>query len=227
MRNTILVLVLLSSTISIPFLPSLVPPDMRTTALLLLSLSAAASAIFLLPRFHSPDPPATVVVHSQGPTIQKLERLSTLVSLRVEIADILVATGQGCRGSWLITGDALLAVNLSQAKITDKQDDAKQATIILPQPEVFQPRVDHSRTRTWSVERVAWLPWNADQDALRDAVYAEAQKLIAHTAASAENIQAAKLTAETVLKALYAEVGWTLAVKWDNAPTDSPKAVAQ
>ncbi len=78
MRNTILVLVLLSSTIAIPFLPSLVPPNMRTTALLLLSLSAAASAIFLLPRFHSPDPPATVVVHSQGPTIEKLERLSQL-----------------------------------------------------------------------------------------------------------------------------------------------------
>jgi hypothetical protein len=67
MRNTILVLILLSSTIAIPFLPSLVPPDMRTTLLLLLSLSAAASAIFLLPRFHSQDPPAPVVVHSQAP----------------------------------------------------------------------------------------------------------------------------------------------------------------
>ena len=31
MRSTVLVLVLLSSTIAIPFLPSLVPPNMRTT----------------------------------------------------------------------------------------------------------------------------------------------------------------------------------------------------
>ena len=52
---------------------------------------------------------------------------------------------------------------------------------ILPEPQVFQPRVDHSRTCTWSVERVAWLPWHADQDALRDAVYLEGQKLVAHT----------------------------------------------
>ena len=68
---------------------------------------------------------------------------------------------------------------------------------------------------------MAWLPWHADQDALRDAVYAEAQKLVEHTANSAENIQTAKLTAETVLKGLYSEVGWNVAVKWGN---DSPKA---
>ena len=107
--------------------------------------------------------------------------------------------GQGCRGSWLIKGDALLAVNLSQAKITDKQEDARQATLILPEPQVFQPRVGTIPCmRTWSVERVAWLPWHADQDALRDAVYAEALKLCGHTAASAENLSQAKLTSETV-----------------------------
>ena len=114
---------------------------------------------------------------------------------------------------------------MSQAKITDKHEDTKQATIILPEPQVLAPRVDHSRTRTWSVERVAWLPWHADQDGLRDAVMAEAQKLVAHTAASAENIQAAKIAAETILKSLYSEVGWSLVVKWGGA--DSPKVVAQ
>jgi len=66
---------------------------------------------------------------------------------------------------------------MSGAQITDKQEDTKQATIILPEPQVLQERVDHSRTRTWSVERVAWLPWNADQDALRDAVYAGRKKV--------------------------------------------------
>ncbi len=133
-------------------------------------------------------------------------------------------TRQGCSGSWLIKGDAALCVDLSKAKIADKSEDTKQATIILPEPTVMQPRVDHSRTRTWSVERVAWLPWTADQDALRDAVYAEAQRLVEHTAASDENIQAAKMTAEVVLKGHYSEVGWSLAVKWGGA--DSPKAAA-
>ncbi len=93
----------------------------------------------------------------------------------------------------------------------------KQATIILPEPQVLQPRVDHSRTRTWAVDRLVWLPWHADQDSLRDAVMAEAQRLVEHTAASAENIQAAKMTAEGVIKALYAEVGWQVAVEWEAA----------
>ena len=63
------------------------------------------------------------------------------------------------------------------------------------------------------MDRLAWMPWNADQDSLRDAVMAEAQRLVAHTASSAENLSQAKLTAETVLKALYAEVGWQLTVR--------------
>ena len=196
------------------------------TVLLLILLTAAATANFVLPRFLPPATPAPVVVQSQGPTIEKLERLSQLVTTRIQIADILVAEGQGCRGSWLVKGDALLAVNLSQAKITDKHEDTKQATIILPQPEVLQPRVDHSRTRTWAVDRLTWIPWHADQDSLRDAVMAEAQRLVAHTAASAENLSQAKLAAETVLKALFAEVGWSVTVRWASVPSESLKAAS-
>jgi len=215
MMTVLLPVFLTAATFAVFILPNQLPSTMRTTTVLLLVLlTTATSAIFVIPRFLPSAAPASVVIHSEGPTIEKLERLSQLVTMRVQVADILVAEGNGCRGSWLIKGDALLAVNLGQAKITDKHDDTKQATIILPLPEVLQPRVDHSRTRTWSVERVTWLPWNADQDSLRDAVYAEGQKLVAHTAASAENVQAAKLTAETVLKALYAEVGWQISVTW-------------
>jgi hypothetical protein len=195
---------------------------MRPTAILLIVLAAASSAILLVPRFIPPERPAPIVIHSEGPTVEKLERLSQSVATRIQIADILVAEGNGCRGSWLIKGDALLSVNLGIASITDKHEDSKQATIILPEPQVLQPRVNHERTRTWAVDRLAWLPWNADQDSLRDAVMAEAQKLVAHTAASAENIQTAKMTAETVLKGLYSEVGWNVAVTWGSG--DSPKA---
>ncbi len=196
---------------------------MRTITALLLVLTAAAS-IFILPRLVPPASPSPVIIHSQGPTVQTLQRLSHLVTTKVLIADILVGEGKGCRGSWLLKGDAILAVELAQAKVTDKHEDTKQATIILPEPVVLQPRIDHSRTRTWSVERVAWLPWSADQDALRDAVYAEGQKLVAQTAASAENIQQAKTTAEVVLRSLYAEVGWSLEVRWASAPSKDPKA---
>lgn len=88
------------------------------------------------------------------------------------MADILVAEGNACRGSWLLKGDSCLSIDMGKARIIDKQEETKQATIVLPDPQVLAPRIDHSRTRTWSVKRVAWLPWSADQDALRDAVYA-------------------------------------------------------
>ena len=75
----------------------------------------------------------------------------------------------------------------------EKVEEAKTATIWLPLPEVLQARVDHDRTKTWEVKTTTWIPWRADQDKLRDAVMQEAQKLVGHAAASAENIQAADL----------------------------------
>ena len=219
MMTVLLPVLLAAATFAVFILPNHLPTTMRTTTVLLLVfLTTATSAMFVIPRFLPPTV-APVTIHSQGPTIEKLEKLSQLVTTRVQIADVLVAEGNGCRGSWLIKGDSLLSVNLSQAKVTDKHDDTKQATIILPEPQVLQPRVDHSRTRTWAVDRLTWLPWHADQDSLRDAVMSEAQRLVAYTAASAENIQTAKMTAETVLKALYTEVGWQIDVTWaSNAP---------
>ena len=96
---------------------------------------------------------------------------------------------------------------------------------ILPEPQVFQPRVDHSRTRTWSVERVAWLPWHADQDALRDAVYLRARSSWTTPLTPPRTSRPRRSTAETVLKGLYSEVGWQLTVTWHSV--DSSKAVAQ
>ena len=50
----------------------------------------------------------------------------------------------------------LLAVDLSRAKIADKREDTKQATISCRLPAVLQPRVDHSvGRRMWSVDVLA------------------------------------------------------------------------
>ncbi len=190
---------------------------MRSAILFLVALVASLVALVLvLPHIQAPFAPVTV--RSQGPTIERLERLNQLVTTRVSVADVLVGEGEGCRGAWLIRGDALIAVNLSQARITARHEDTKQATIVLPQPVVLQPRVDHRHTRTWEVRRMAWLSWNADQDRLRDTVMLQAQQLVAQAAGSAENIQQARIAAETILKALYAEVGWDVQVTWEKDP---------
>ena len=189
---------------------------MRTTTVLLLTLLAAATSwMFALPRLSPPATPAPVVVHSQGPTVERLERLSHLITTRVHVADVLVGEGEGCRGAWLIKGDALVGVNLGRARITEKDEATKQALIVLPSPEVLQPRVDHQRSRTWEVRRLAWLPWNADEDRLRDEVMLQAQQLVAHAAGSNENLQQAKTAAATIVKSFYEEVGWQVRVSWE------------
>lgn len=192
---------------------------MRTTTVLLLTLlTVASSSIFVLPRLVPAATPAAFVVCSQGPTVERLERLSHLVTARVYVADVLVGEGEGCRGAWLIKGDALVGVNLGHARIAEKDEATRQALIVLPAPEVLQPRVDHQRSRTWEVRRMTWLPWNADEDRLRDEVMLQAQQLVAHAAGSNENLQQARTAAATIVKAFYEEVGWQVRVSWEELP---------
>ena len=219
MRTILLLLVLTAVVFTIFILPRFLPPAMRTTTVLLLIL-ATASTVFIVPRLLPPVTPAPVVVHSQGPTVERLERLSQLVTTRVHVADVLVGEGCGCKGAWLIRGDGLIAVNLGQASIVERDETAKRATIRLPQPEVLQARVDHERTRTWEVKTTTWIPWSSDQDSLRDTVMAEAQRLVGHVAGSAENIQQAKSGAESAIRGLYAEVGWNVAVIWASVTSE-------
>ena len=194
---------------------------MRTIILVLgLLFVFAGLLVFGLPYLHFDYPAPPVVVKSQGPTVERLERLSHLVTSRVYVADVLVGEGEGCRGAWLIRGDALIAVNLNRARITEKVEDARTATILLPPPDVLQPRVDHERTKTWEVRRMVWLPCNADGDKLRDEVMLQAQRLVTQAAGSKENIEQAKRATEAIIRAFYEEVGWHVAVAWEGPPAE-------
>jgi hypothetical protein len=119
--------------------------------------------------------PRQTQIHSQGPTVERLERLSQFVTMRVYVADVLTPESQGYRGAWLIRGDALIGVDLSRALVTKKDKQTRQAVVLLPPPRVLLSRVDHDRTKTWEVRRTAWVPWSGDQDALRDSVMLHAQ----------------------------------------------------
>ena len=162
------------------------------------------------------------VIVSQGPTVEKLQRFSHLVTTKVLVADVLVGEGEGHVGAWLVKGDALLGVDLGRAKIVTKDDAARQATIELPLPELLQSRVDHDRTQTWQVRKTAWMPWSGDGDKLRDQVMREAQKLIAQAAGSREYIDQSKSAAAAIIAAFYEEVGGR-DVKWATQQARRPR----
>lgn len=56
-------------------------------------------------------------VRSLGPTVLQLEKIGELASVRIHVTDVLIAEGEGYRGSWLIKGDVLLACDISRVKI--------------------------------------------------------------------------------------------------------------
>jgi len=140
---------------------------------------------FWLGRNHA-LPPGPPKVHSTAPTVIQLEKIGELTTTRVHVTDVLWAEGEGYRGSWLISGDALLSCDVSKAAIVNINPVTRTATIRLPPLRVISARVDHEKTKTWSVEKATWLPWRwGNQGVLRDAAMVHAQKLI-ETASGSE-----------------------------------------
>jgi len=161
---------------------------------------------------------------SSGPTVEQLERLSHLVSLKIFVADILTATGPNYRGSWLVKGDALLGIDLGTASVPERDDGHRVATVLLPLPSVISARVDHNKTKTWDVEKTTWKPWAEGESKLRDEAMRQAQALVEHAAASEETINRAKTNAEGVIRNLYEMVGWTVRIKWKEQLEDTQES---
>ena len=152
---------------------------------------------------------------SQGPTLEKLERLAHLVTTRVYVADVLTGSDGRFCGAWLIKGDAIIGVDMRQAHIQERNEVARTAIIEIPRPKVLQSRVDHERTKTWQVARKSWRRWGGNPDSLRDEVMLQAQKLVAQAAESDENIAQARTSTEAVIQNFYQEVGWQVRIAWD------------
>jgi len=160
--------------------------------------------------------PPEVRVISTGPVTLHIEKLSELVTLRVQIADVLTGEGPGMSGAWLIKGDGLIGVDLQKAKIMSRDEATKKIVYQLAPPHVIQSRVDHEKTKTWEVKKTTWIPWRiGDQDALRDQVMQEAQRLVESSTASDENMKAARSHAELLIQDYCMALGWTAEINWE------------
>lgn len=144
-------------------------------------------------------------------SVDRLERLSELVTLKIHVADVLQAEGKRVTGAWLVKGDALVAVDMSRAKITDK--GGNRVDIRLPEPRVIQPRVDHSRTITYDVKSGLFTSGKAESR-MRDEAMKQAQRLVEQAAGSADNIKTAKERAELLITAFFEELGWRVRIIW-------------
>jgi len=154
------------------------------------------------------------------PTIEQVQRLATLVTLKVDLADVQMTSVRGYTGGMrvalLIKGDALLGTDLNRARLENVDPQTRSAILILPQPKVTSPRLDQERTRLFTVDTYGlWLLVPGDRRAgIMNKVYAQAQEAVARAAADPQLAEKARQQAEQVLGAFFAQQGWTLTIRW-------------
>lgn len=159
---------------------------------------------------------AQISVRSTAPTITELQQLSHLCSHWVHMTDILVGDGEGFQGSWIVKGDALLAVDLARGAVVHSDIAARSALIRLPQPCVLSARVDHAKTRKWNIKRNTWVQWIfGHPDRLADEAMRAAQTAIDEAARKPANIAEARKRVELLLKDYFASMGWKARIQWE------------
>lgn len=181
------------------------------TTLLIAALLVGAAYVYYVFVRPAPEPATT---WSNQPTVEQVRRLSQLVTTRVTISDVLTGEGDGVRGIWLIKGDALLSIDLSDVQIQVVDPKKRRAVIVLRPPRVLTARVDHERSLTWDLQRTTWIPWKGDKDLLRDQAYFHAQKLVEFAAGRPERIEEAKRHAAYALSETYRPLDWSVEVQW-------------
>lgn len=186
-------------------------PLMPLVGLLAMTIVGASAVTYWLTNHISSGPSIST---SSAPQI-RLESLSELVTTKVYLADAMTAEGMRYEGAWIVRGDALLAVNLKKARSQIDMSRPNTLRVRLPQPRVMQARVDHDRTKTWSMRRSSWIPLVGDPDALRDQAMQKAQHMVEQSAASEEYMATARYQAECAIAAIYESVGWSVVIEWE------------
>ncbi len=156
--------------------------------------------------------------NSTGPTLVQLEHLQYLVSTRMHVVDVLVGESRWLEGSWIIQGDALIAVDMTKGEIKDRDEKARTAVIVLPQPAVLSARVNHESTQEWDIKSRSWIPLASlllgDRTGMEKQAMLQAQQLVERVADSDSNKATARQGAESMLTAFYQAVGWQVSVRW-------------
>lgn len=184
-------------------------------AALFTSIGAAATYVAITPE----DAEEKIVVESL-PTVERVTEIGELCVVKLKLSDMLVAKSASLKASWFIAGDALISVDLREARIEHLDRDSKQISLQMPPLHVVSPRVDHSKTKSWDIESVCWHDgWftydkQGKSHQLQQAAMREAQEMIDEVAQDPEFIDDARSSAEQLISALYKGTGYSVSFEW-------------
>ena len=164
---------------------------------------------------------------SAGAVLERIQRLASLVTLRIPITDIQVTTLSGRTGSsslvLIIRGDVQVITDLQQAEFEDVDPDRRRVTLLLPAPVLDRPRLDWERSQVYRIDRGGlWkvMPGQAGETELINAALRQAQRRLIDATSRADLIAEAKTLTANHLNLLFASVGWRIEVRWmDNSST--------
>ena len=145
------------------------------------------------------------------------------MTARVDVADVVETTlnghAGGVRVAILVKGDFLLGTDLAAARFDDVNPARRTATLVLKPPSATSPRVDHARTRVFSITTDGlWqlVPGDGGRAAVVNRAYADAQRIVADAAADPALLARARHQAEATLATFFAAGGWAVDVRWDD-----------
>jgi hypothetical protein len=177
------------------------------------------------------------------PEVQVLQRMGHLVSLRVNVSDIIEFTQDRTFGipwtSWqfpyagtkvilIARGDCLLATDMRKAKYESVDQAKRKLTIVLPRPTVLQARLNHDSpehggTRLYALSNQgieALIPGGSNRTKAIEGAMKLGQQLIEQAGSSEDAVKTAKDAAEAVVKASYTALGWSADIRWLDTAKD-------
>lgn len=197
---------------------------MRTVGWVVTLLAVAAAGFYVHTLVRPPAGGAGDSVRhsgSVGPTVEQVQKLSKLVSLRVPISDVQVSELRGFTGGLRLVlavhGDVEIATDLSAASFEQIDPEKKTALLVLPRPRPMRPRLDHEKTRILELDRNGlwrWVNGEAGEQVLTNRAMAYAQQVLGEVAAKAEIADQGCRHTETVMREFFGAMGWTVTLQW-------------
>jgi hypothetical protein len=158
-----------------------------------------------------------------GPILDRIHTLSSLTTLRVDVADTVVTKLRGRTGGisavLVVHGEATLGVDLSQAKFQAVSEAERRAILVLPQPRVQSVKLDHRKTKLIGLSTNGlWLivPGGDDADApLSDLAYRRGEEIVAAAAADPQLAGQAREQAKRVIQSFVQPLHCKIEIRWD------------
>jgi hypothetical protein len=197
--------------------------NVRWMILLVVPAASVASVVLWHMQIVSRAPSEGALSHGTGLTVEKLQVLSVLTTLKMDVAEVQLTEIRGYTGTikavLVIRGDVSVGVDLSKARFEQVDEQARRAVLVLPQPQVQSVRLDQERTRlvgVWPSGLWTIVPGGEDADTTAvNLAYRYAQRSVTAAAQDPQVLVRSRRQAESVLRAFLGALGWEVRVRWE------------